>query len=76
MQGKIIHIIYIGIVMILLSACKPGVPGNFIQPDDMEDILYDYYVSQGMASIPGPNKDNEDYRRDMYFNAVLKKHEL
>ena len=76
MQGKIIHIIYIGIVMILLSACKPGVPSNFIQPDDMEDILYDYYVSQGMASIPGPNKDNEDYRRDMYFNAVLKKHHV
>ena len=42
----------------------------------MEDILYDYYVSQGMASIPGPNKDNEDYRRDMYFNAVLKKHHV
>ena len=76
MQGKIIHIIYIGIVLILLSACKPGVPGKYIQPDDMEDILYDYYVSQGIASIPGPNKGNEDYRRDMYFNAVLKKHHV
>lgn len=76
MPGKIIHIIYIGIVLILLSACKPGVPGKYIQPDDMEDILYDYYVSQGIASIPGPNKDSEDYRRDMYFNAVLKKHHV
>ena len=71
MQGKIIHIIYISIVLILLSACKPGVPREFIQPGDMEDILYDYYVSQGMASVPGFNSGSEDYRRDLYFNAVL-----
>ncbi|MBO4720485.1 MAG: DUF4296 domain-containing protein [Prevotella sp.] len=76
MQGKIIHYIYIGIVLILLSACKPGVPGKYIQPGDMEDILYDYYISQGMASVPGPNMDNEDYKRDLYFNAVLKKHRV
>lgn len=76
MQGKIIHIIYISIVLILLSACKPGVPREFIQPGDMEDILYDYYVSQGMASVPGFNSGSEDYRRDLYFNAVLKKHHV
>lgn len=76
MQGKIIHIIYISIVLILLSACKPGVPREFIQPSDMEDILYDYYVSQGMASVPGFNSGSEDYRRDLYFNAVLKKHHV
>lgn len=76
MRGKIIHIIYIGIVLILLSACKPGVPGEYIQPDDMEDILYDYYVSQGIASVPGVNAGDEDYKRDLYFNAVLKKHHV
>ena len=76
MQGKTIHIIYIGIVLVLLSACKPGVPSKYIQPGDMEDILYDYYVSQGIASVPGVNPGSEDYKRDMYFNAVLKKHDV
>ena len=76
MRGKIIHIIYIGIVLILPSACKPGVPSEYIQPGDMEDILYDYYVSQGIASIPSVNSGNEDYNRDLYFNAVLKKHHV
>ena len=77
MRGKIIHIIiYIGIVLILPSACKPGVPSEYIQPGDMEDILYDYYVSQGIASVPNVNAGGEDYRRDLYFNAVLKKHHV
>lgn len=76
MRGKIIHIIYIGIVLILPSACKPGVPSEFIQPGDMEDILYDYYVSQGIASIPSINSGDENYKRDLYFNAVLKKHHV
>jgi len=77
MQGKSLHIIYIiSIGLILLSACKPGVPSDYIQPDDMEDILYDYYISQGMATVPGSNLANEDYKRDLYFNAVLKKHHV
>ena len=71
-----IYFIYIGIGLSLMSACKPAVPDNYIQPDDMEDILYDYYVSQGIASVPGQNVGNEDYKRDLYFNAVLKKHHV
>lgn len=73
---KSIYIIYIGIGLSLLSACKPGVPSNYIQPGDMEDILYDYYVSQGMASVSEQKIGTEDYRRDLFFNAVLKKHRV
>lgn len=65
--------IYI-IGVVFLVGCKPGVPEEFIQPDDMEDILYDYFVSQGMATVPDKTQGPEDYRRDLYFNAVLKKH--
>ena len=73
MRGKASHIV-LGAALLLAVSCKPGVPRDVIQPDDMEDILYDYYVSQGMASMSGPNYGNEDYKRDLYFNAVLKKH--
>ena len=57
--------------ILLLTACKPRVPSRYIQPDEMEDILYDYHVGQGMISMV----DNErDYQKQLYFNAVLKKH--
>lgn len=75
MRHNYIYIIGIGLMMMM--ACKPGVPKEVIQPSDMEDILYDYYVAQGIVATPSKdksNKANEDYRRDLYFNAVLKKH--
>lgn len=68
------HIIVFMASVLCIVSCKPGVPKEVIQPDDMEDILYDYYVSQGTASMPGPQSGSEDYKRDMYFNSVLNKY--
>lgn len=68
------HIIVFMASVLCIISCKPGVPKEVIQPDDMEDILYDYYVSQGIASMPGPQSGSEDYKRDMYFNSVLNKY--
>ena len=66
------HIAFL--LLVLLSACTPKVPKEYIQPDDMEDILYDYFVSQGIAKEEG--LDNSDYKRELYFEAVLKKYNL
>ena len=68
------HIIVFMASVLCIVSCKPGVPKEVIQPDDMEDILYDYYVSQGIASMPWPQSGSEDYKRDMYFNSVLNKY--
>jgi len=68
------HIIPLVLSIVILAACKPTVPQAYLQPDDMEDILYDYFVAQGMAQIPDNEQLSEDYRRDLYFNAVLKKY--
>ena len=67
------HIVCL-IVSVLLSACTPKVPKEYIQPDDMEDILYDYFVSQGIVRQEG--LENADYRKELYFEAVLKKYDL
>lgn len=57
----------------LLVGCKPGVPNQYIQPDDMEDILYDYHIADGMVSTrPGTNED----LTQAYRVAVLKKHHV
>ena len=60
--------------LVFLVACSPKVPREYIQPDDMEDILYDYFVSQGIVKEEG--LDNTDYRRELYFETVLKKYDL
>ena len=66
------------LLLVLLSACTPKVPKEYIQPDDMEDILYDYFVSQGIAKQEtGSTSDRlSDYKRELYFEAVLKKYDL
>lgn len=71
MKWGVRHLMLLVLGLLILSACKPGVPSEVIQPDDMEDILYDYYVAQGMAVKEG---EGTDYYRNLYFEAVLKKH--
>lgn len=65
------HLMLLVLGLLFISACTPGVPKDVIQPDDMEDILYDYHISQAMAVKEG---SGSDYNRNLYFKAVLKKH--
>ena len=60
--------------LVTLIACKPGVPKEYIQPSDMEDILYDYHVAQAMASEE--QSPDMNFERTKYFLAVLKKYGL
>ena len=32
--------------MLLLVSCKPGVPGDYLQPGKMADILYEFQLAQ------------------------------
>ena len=62
-------LIIIGVV--LLAACKPQTPKQFIQPDEMEELLVDYHLAKAMAyNAPG----NPDYNFTLYKAAVLQKH--
>ncbi len=63
------------VVMMLLVACKPKVPSQYIQPSDMEDLLYDYYVAQGLSLDKNPAEGGE-YARQYNIQLVLKKYEL
>ena len=76
MKRAAIHIIYITCSLLLLAACRPTVPKEYIQPDDMEDILYDYFISQGIAQGDANGMGSADYKRELYLDALLKKHEV
>lgn len=67
------HLVWLVLGLWFIVACRPDVPPEIIQPDDMEDILYDYHLSQGMATQGGIASD---YKRNLYFETVLKKHDV
>ena len=54
------------LLAVLLVSCKPSVPGKYLQPDEMEDVIYDIHLAQGMT------KDTLD--ANVYCDAVLKKY--
>ena len=62
------------LTLLVLAACKPGVPRQFIQPAEMEDILVDYHKAQAMAQNDGSSLDEQNYNRTYYFALVLKKY--
>lgn len=47
-MNKICYILIVPLILVFYS-CKPSVPGKYIQPDEMEDLLYDYHIADGMA---------------------------
>ena len=58
-------------VLLTLAACKPSVPDRYIQPEEMEEILYDYHLAGAMstnAMMPG---GDQEYA---YRLAALQKH--
>lgn len=59
---------------ILMVACKPGVPDEYIQPGDMEDILYDYHIAMAMAEQGDQAQYSE--RVIAYKQAVFRKHDV
>ena len=74
MKGLSVHLVIVGAtVIVLLSACKPQVPSKYLQPDDMEDLMYDYYLSQGISN---GRAGSTDYDRRYNLQTVLKKYGL
>ena len=61
-------------VLMLMAACKPGTPSQYIQPGDMEDILVDYYMAKALAQRDQINYQEREYNAAYYIEAVLKKH--
>ena len=62
------------VTLLVLASCKPTVPSRYIQPDDLEDILYDYHLSQAMGQFEDGSMTQRDYDRMAYFASVLEKH--
>ena len=60
------------LLLMFVVACKPTVPSEYIQPGDMEDILYDYHLALAMSRQKGSS--DPDYNRTLYVQSVFKKY--
>jgi len=63
--------------VVTVFSCKPSVPSDYIQPGDMEDILYDYHIAMSMAEAGdegGTSFETSVVKQRAYKLAVLKKH--
>ena len=45
--------LYMIAITILLTSCKPSIPSEYIQPKEMENILYDYHIANSIAISQG-----------------------
>ena len=61
--------------LMLVVGCKPSIPKGIISPGDMEDILYDYHLARAMSNYV-VNNDSREFNETMYFQAMLKKHDV
>lgn len=60
------------LLVFLFLACKPTVPRHIIQPQEMEEILYDCHLADAMAGLIPDSSGN--YNARLYRLGVLKKH--
>lgn len=61
-------------VILLMVSCIPGTPSEYIQPDDMEDILVDYHMARAMSGRAEGSYEEMNYEQALYIEAVLQKH--
>ena len=66
--------LYVILLVLMTVGCKPKVPSELVQPDDLEDILYEYHLAQSMAR--NEHTLDASYNQTKYFLAVLEKHHV
>lgn len=60
------------LALCVLMGCKPGVPKEYIQPSEMEAVLYDYH--QTLAVLMEQNQNYDTLLSKACLEAVLRKH--
>lgn len=67
------NFLYITFLSLVITACKPGIPSNVIQPDKMVLILSDTHVIDGyITNIP--NADSARIVASSFYQGLYKKY--
>jgi hypothetical protein len=62
-----------GLLLFLVAGCKPEVPKDILQPEEMAPVLYDMHIADGyISTIPIP--DSARKVGASYYKAIYKKY--
>lgn len=59
---------------LLFSSCIPSTPSQYIQPDDMEDLLVDYHLVRALAHNSDVPYDSIPFFQAQCLQSVFRKH--
>ncbi|MGP1525442.1 MAG: DUF4296 domain-containing protein [Prevotella multiformis] len=69
-RGRLCALLCWLVPAVFFASCKPAIPSEYIQPSEMEDMLYDYHLSMAMVSRDGYTA----VREKAFKLAVMKKY--
>ncbi|NQX39116.1 protein of unknown function [Pedobacter steynii] len=67
------NFLYIVFLFLLISGCKPGIPKQVIQPDQMSGLLADIHIVDGYVSSI-PSSDSAKKVAAAYYKGIYKKY--
>ncbi len=56
-----------------MASCGKSIPDDIIQPEDMENLLYDYHLASTMTNSLSYT---ENYKKKAYYEYVFRKHNV
>ncbi|MET4142221.1 DUF4296 domain-containing protein [Pedobacter sp. UYP1] len=60
------------LLVIGIGGCKPGIPSDIVQPDKMQDVLFDIHMVDGYISTIA-NADSAKSTSAAYYKGIYKK---
>lgn len=67
--------IFIVIAFLVITGCKPGVPKDLIQPDEMAEVLHDIHITDAYVGIL-PDPDSVKIVAASYYKGIYKKYNI
>ncbi|MBR6141384.1 MAG: DUF4296 domain-containing protein [Bacteroidaceae bacterium] len=63
------------LLFLILQACSPSLPSGILDEEEMEDVLVDFHLAQGMVEA-GAGSEEFDITRYKFLQAVFQKHHI
>ncbi|WP_285008531.1 DUF4296 domain-containing protein [Pedobacter faecalis] len=67
------NFIVLGTLIFLMAGCKPGIPKDIVQPDQMASVLHDIHLTDGYINTIA-NIDTAKVLAAAYYKGIYKKY--
>lgn len=63
---------FLAFLLLLVISCHVEIPEHVLQPEKMEEVLYDYHLTQSMGTTLG----SADYKEKLMYTHLFDKHNI